>query len=64
MGELGELLVIVKESAANFNAIADGEKAIETEVSITNQSLMMLALILVVTFVLIFGIAKVMKPFK
>lgn len=61
---MAEIVEGITKAVNNFNAIADGDKVIETDVTITNESLMMLALILVVSFVLIFGIAKVMKPFK
>lgn len=63
-GELGEILTIAKEAGANFNAIADGEKTIETDVSITKESLLLLLITLVMAFVIIWGLAKVMKPFK
>jgi len=52
----------LQETLDNANAIMTGEK--EIKVGLENQSFIILAVVLVMSFVIIFGVAKLIKPFK
>jgi len=48
----------------DLEKVLSGEQTIEVETSFENESLIKFAIIMIVTWVIIFGIAKVIQPFK
>jgi len=54
----------LQEVIDNANAIMTGEKKIEVDTGFTATGMIALAVTLVITFVIIFGIARIIKPFK
>lgn len=57
-------MATLQETLDNANAIMKGEKKIEVDANFTLEGAVILAITLVVSYVIIFGIARLMKPYK